>query len=230
MDGPSDSKRPRIATWTGSASQTSALPHPHANPQLPPPQSHHHQHAASPYPLHSHRPGELVSAPSPAPPGPHGHALQHPDADRRRHEQDLAPMQDHYRQQSSQPPPHSPAQVTYAGYPARDAAIKREAVDNQRRQSSNHLPDSPAHPHHHQPPQHISASYPEPQRHMPYDNSPGGYRPSYPPPTPPVSHPQSFEPTTTVYGQGPAETFYSIYSSAATPNKKKNTRASQVRP
>lgn len=234
MDGHdrADSKRPRLSSWQSSAPQPpSGLPHPHSG-QLPPPQppqQQHHHHSNSPYQLHSHRPGpaEHSSAqqqqPPVPPPGAHGHALQHPDADRRRHDQDLAPMQDPYRHppppppSSSQPPPLSPA---YAAYSSRDA-IKRDV--DQRRLSSNHIPEAGHHP----------SQYADQPRHMSYESNPppsaGGYRYGQPqPPSTPTAVQQSFEPQP-IYQAPPSDTsFYSIYPSSMPATKKRNTRASQA--
>lgn len=257
--GQPDSKRPRLMSWSSSSGpQPPSLLHSHASKQLPPPQPHPsgpHGHPTPYPPPFPPRHSDLSSAP-PTPAASHGLGLQHPDADRRRHEQDaLAPMHDHYRQPAQQqPPPHSPVHPPpFAGYPGRDVSIKRESLEDARRSNSisGHGPDS-AHSQHHPlapshshsqvpppPPPHIAPSYSDNQRHMGYDNNssvpptPGGYR-HYPPPPTPMNHSQpSYEPQTpyqaTPTAAAPPEPIYSVYSSsAANPMKKKNTRASQV--
>lgn len=260
--GPPDGKRPRLSSWSASTAPASSLPHPHAasathqHPHPPPPHrpppppAHHPQHHPAPSPYQQPYPprsAELASVPPPPPPAPiHGHAQQqlppqHPDLDRRHHEQEtLAPMQDYRQQQQQQQQPLSPAHPPpYHQYASRDSVIKREVGEDPRRpNSTGHAPEPlPPTPHAVSAPQPPAPLQPvayqaEAQpRHMSYDNgpsvppTPGVYRaPTFPPPTP--SHQSSYE----SHGGYPSatETFYSVYSSVSSA-KKKNTRASQVR-
>ncbi|KAJ6790005.1 hypothetical protein PWT90_03794 [Aphanocladium album] len=237
-----DSKRPRLSSWSGTTSQQpTTLPLPHSAAHLPPPSHSQHPSAGSGYQSYPPRHSDISPSHPPTSGPPHGLGLQHPDVDRRHHDQDaLAPMHDHYRhpQSQQQPPPHSPAQPHYPPYPSRESLIKREGPDDNRRPTSgshgldgghgsaSHHSAPPPHPHAYSSERHVSY---EPTPQLPPTPSP--YR-HHPGPSSSMQPPQAYEsqsqPAYTPSGDQPMYGGMYASSSVVPVAKKKNTRASQA--